>query len=144
MELYYSRNSGKEQNLWYFKKGPELSYFYITSHENDVFLDAGEFYWIDIKRMILKEKCTDILNVVANHRKGSLILVALLLMSVFSFGQVSDGSTPASFNAKLKAAEIIPQKALDALDIAELKATDVQEGVNNRYGVLQAIRNNFV
>ncbi len=93
--------------------------------------------------MILKEKCTDILNVVANHRKGSLILVALLLMSVFSFGQVSDGSTPASFNAKLKAAEIIPQKALDALDIAELKATDVQEGVNNRYGVLQAINVNI-
>ncbi|MHB9019797.1 MAG: T9SS type A sorting domain-containing protein [Minisyncoccota bacterium] len=65
-----------------------------------------------------------------------------LLFFVFSgldlFGQVSDGTTPASF--LMKSAKIVPQFMLDSVHVADKLASDKSMGIPNRYGVVQQLK----
>lgn len=93
--------------------------------------------------MIARVEWGNIFDGIARSGKASVIVIALLLLGFSSFGQVSDGSIPASFKAMQKAAVIVPQKTLEALNIVELKSNDLQEGVDNRYGLMQTVNVNI-
>jgi PKD repeat protein len=93
--------------------------------------------------MVYRKEGIFIFNPFTGFLKSSLLLSVFLLLYIFTFGQVSDGGLPASHRVRLKAAAVIPQKALEALDIDQLKLKDKQEGVDNRYGVLKSLNVNI-
>lgn len=73
------------------------------------------------------------------YKSVKKILVLLLFVSsgTTTYGQVSDGSTPASFLTK--SAAIVPRFSLDSVHVAEQIAYDRKMGIPNRYGVVQQL-----
>jgi PKD repeat protein len=70
-----------------------------------------------------------------------LIRFFIVLLAVFSgtkiYGQIADGSIPASFS--LKSAAIVPRYQLDSVHIARQTAADKMLGIPNRYGVVEQL-----
>lgn len=72
-------------------------------------------------------------------RRISIILLLLLFYQQFICSQISVPGTPESFNIKTKLAVEIPVKILDNIDTAGMLKDDFENGISNRYGVLQNI-----
>ena len=66
-------------------------------------------------------------------------LLWLVFFAANLYGQVSDGSTPASFVVTEKSAKIIPGLVLDSIHVAEKIAQDKSLGISNRYGLVQEL-----
>lgn len=69
---------------------------------------------------------------------GRSLLLLILFFSRFNlYGQISDGSTPGSF--QVKGAKVVPQFQLDSVHVAEKIMADKNLGIPNRYGVVQEL-----
>lgn len=66
-----------------------------------------------------------------------LSLLVFVLTSGKAKGQLSDGSTPASFDFSAKSAKIVPRFELDSVHVAEKVAADKRLGIPNRYGIVE-------
>ncbi|WP_372775940.1 trypsin-like peptidase domain-containing protein [Mangrovibacterium sp.] len=63
----------------------------------------------------------------------------LISTTIRGVAQIADNSLPASFQLNLKAAVLIPESELKAVNADEQIARDRAEGVENRYGVLDSL-----
>ena len=80
------------------------------------------------------------MDVVGYCLKLSVVFVFLSLFTQTGFAQISDGSTPASFQSNLKAAVAVPQHELDSVFADQMIALDEKEGIDNRYGVVDSMQ----
>lgn len=107
------------------------------------FREWRDYLAFEFLRMMTIEKRYSASATCGCLRKLAMLMWGLLLSAGFAFAQVADGSMPASFSGTLKTATIIPVGKLQPVDAARLQAIDEQEGVNNRYGVLQTMNINL-
>jgi PKD repeat protein len=72
-------------------------------------------------------------------RRYFTFLVLQLFYLPFLYSQIYVPGTPESFNIKTKSEINLPVKLLDAIDTSKLLKDDFDNGIPNRYGILQQI-----
>lgn len=70
-------------------------------------------------------------------------MFVLLVLSNTSWAQVADGGLPASFTNNLKSATVLSPKSLSPIDLRKQIDLDQQDGVRNRYGVVEEVSLNI-
>ncbi len=67
-----------------------------------------------------------------------LVLLSFIDVPII-YSQISIPGTPESFKIQTKADVVIPSKLLEGIDTTKMLADDYENGISNRYGVLQQI-----
>jgi len=78
---------------------------------------------------------------IANWKCGlkALMISGMILTGSVVRAQIEDGGLPASFTNNLKSATVLSQKSLSPIDLRKQIDLDQQEGVRNRYGVVEEV-----